>query len=358
MSAPARPAAVQAEPVQAEPRRAVPPGDGQPFAGLLTAMNMPGSAAILLNGSRDPNSGLTVLLIPPDAGEPRLAVKIATTPAAAAVIEGEARLLTGLERLRLPRVGGTLPRHQGAYDVDGLLAVASTVVPGVPMSTGYHSFRQTARPGRVRADFAAAAGWLAGLHADSMAARAPLCLLDGAGERILARWPDLECARTLAGQAGAVGDRLARASTPRTIVHGDFWAGNLLVSDGAVSGVVDWAAGELSGEPLRDVARFALSYSLYLDRHTRPGRPVAGHPRLRADGWGAGIRYAIAGEHWYGRVVRDFVAGALTRLGAPASLWRDVLLAGIAEVAVTADHPEFAAHHRDLLLRLTGEVRP
>jgi hypothetical protein len=140
-------------------------------------------------------------------------------------------------------------------------------------------------------------------------------------------------------------------------VHGDFWAGNLLMTGGEVTGVVDWASGEMSGDPLRDVARFALSYSLYLDRHTRHGRPVSGHPGLRADGWGAGIRYAIAGQHWFGEVVRDFVAGALTSLGGPAALWRDVLYAGIAEIAVTADHPDFAVRHRDLLLELISEVR-
>jgi hypothetical protein len=54
--------------------------------------------------------------------------------------------------------------------------------------------------------------------------------------------------------------------------------------------------------------------------------------------------------------VRAFVTTALARLGAPGTLWRDVLLAGLAEVAVTADHPDFAARHRDLLLRLVSGV--
>jgi hypothetical protein len=35
-----------------------------------------------------------------------------------------------------------------------------------------------------------------------------------------------------------------------------------------------------------------------------------------------------------------------------------VLLAGLAEVAVTADHPEFAAQHRDLLLQLLRGDQP
>ena len=104
------------------------------------------------------------------------------------------------------------------------------------------------------------------------------------------------------------------------------------------------------------MARFALSYSLYLDRHTRPGRRVAGHPGLRADGWGAGIRHAITGQGWFGDLVRGFVEIALGRLGAPARLWRDTLLAGLAEIAATADHPDFAARHRDLLLQLISEV--
>jgi len=84
----------------------------------------------------------------------------------------------------------------------------------------------------------------------------------------------------------------------------------------------------------------------------KPGAP----PGLRADGWGAGIQYAITGRGWFGDLVRSFVATALTRLGAPGELWSDVLLAGLGEVAATADHPDFAARHRDLLLRLLSEV--
>jgi aminoglycoside phosphotransferase len=323
---------------------------------LRTLLAAPGSAAVLIDGSRDPNSGVTVLMVPAD--EPGVAVKIATTARAAAIIAGEARLLVALGRRRLRRVGPTLPRHMGVFDADGMLAVAASMLPGIPLSTGYHAFRHFARSGRVRADFAAAENWLAALHSDSMAQRAPITLLDGVAERITARWPDDTTARQLGAALVPVAARLAAATTPRTVVHGDFWAGNVLVTRGTVTGVVDWACGELSGEPLRDVARFALSYSLYLDRHTRAGRPVAGHPGLRADGWGAGIRYAIAGEEWFGRLVHDFVAGALARLGAPPRLWRDVMLAGLAEVAATADHPEFAAHHRELLLRLIRGDRP
>jgi hypothetical protein len=325
---------------------------------LRALLSEPGTTAILVDASRDPNSGVVVLLIPPGAAEPRLAVKIATTEAAACALGAEIRLLAELQHMCLLRTGPTLPRHKATFEADGMLAVAATVVPGTPMSTGYHAFRHTSRPGLVRADFAAAANWLADLHADSMGAPGPIALFDGTAERLTARWPGDTEARALAELLPRLRSRLASATTPRTVVHGDFWAGNLLVRGGRVSGAVDWAGGQVSGEPLRDVARFALSYSLYLDRHTRPGRPVPGHPELRAADWGAGIRYAVAGEHWFGRVVREFVGDALARLGAPTALWRDVLLAGLAEVAATADHPGFAARHRDLLLELLRGGQP
>jgi hypothetical protein len=345
------PATRAREPVQ-------PAGAGlPPHAGDLRALlTAPGSRTVVLDASRDPNSSVTVLVTPRGAAEPRLAVKVATTRAAADVIEREAECLVKLGRRTLHRVGPTLPRQVGVFDADGLLAVATSVLPGVPMRAGYHAFRHLARPAVVRADFTAAGNWLAALHADSLAGAAPITLLDGVAEQIAARWPGDARAAGLAAQLGPLAARLASASTPRTVVHGDFWAGNLLVSGDTVTGVVDWAAGELAGEPLRDVARFALSYSLYLDRHTRAGRRVAGHPGLRADSWGAGIRYAITGRGWFGDLVRNFVATALTRLGAPAELWSDVLLAGLGEVAATADHPDFAGRHRDLLLRLLSEV--
>ena len=53
---------------------------------LRTLLAAPGSAAVLIDGSRDPNSGVTVLVVPADAEEPGLAVKIATTATAAAII--------------------------------------------------------------------------------------------------------------------------------------------------------------------------------------------------------------------------------------------------------------------------------
>ena len=55
------------------------PGDPD----LRTLLSTPGSRVVLLDGSRDPNSGVTLLVTEPGSAEPHLAVKIATTAAAA-----------------------------------------------------------------------------------------------------------------------------------------------------------------------------------------------------------------------------------------------------------------------------------
>ena len=70
------------------------------------------------------------------------------------------------------------------------------------MRTSYHAFRHLARPESVRGDFAVAEGWLAALHADTMAQAAPIALLDGVPERIAARWPGDRKADEVAGQLG------------------------------------------------------------------------------------------------------------------------------------------------------------
>ena len=135
-------------------------------------------------------------------------------------------------------------------------------------------------------------------------------------------------------------------------MHGDLWCGNVLVGDGAVTGVVDWEEAELRGEPLWCLARFALTYALYLDRHTRPGALVAGHPGLRATTWGCGIDYLLDGDGWICDLLRAFLRLGMRRLGVPGDLWRDAVVAGVAEVAARADDDGFAREHVRVLARM------
>jgi aminoglycoside phosphotransferase (APT) family kinase protein len=195
--------------------------------------------------------------------------------------------------------------------------------------------------------------WLSQLQATTRGAPEPIDMHSGVVEVLATRFAgDPQLGMSLERLA-RIYLRLGSARTPRTVVHGDFWFGNVMVDGDQVSGVIDWESGSASGEPIRDLVRFALTFALYLDRHSKVGGLVSGHRGLRADRWGAGIEYGIDGKGWFPDLFHEFIQNGLRRLGADPALWRDAALAGIAEVAATADHLDFAALHWQLFERLS-----
>ncbi len=321
---------------------------------LRAMLDAPGTRTITLAMSKDLDAKVTVLVVPAGASAPTFAAKIATTPAAEAAVEREGRLLVELRRRGLREVAATIPRFVEMREHDGRLALVASVVPGTPLTRTYNGWRHTTHPRRVAADFAVGGAWLARLQDASMSAPAPVDLLVGASERILrlaeGRAERTDLAADVAVRVARLHAQLSQHTTPRTVVHGDFWFGNILVDmAGAVSGVVDWEQGLAHGEPLRDVGRFAASYSLYLDRHTPRGRPVPGHRGLRADHQCAALQYALTRRGWYPEQLRRFLADHLHRLGLPASLSYPLAWAAVADVAATAVDEEFAWRHVELL---------
>lgn len=306
---------------------------------------------VVLAMSKDENPKATIIAFPPEGRTPLLAVKIALTPGARASVAAEARALHQLAERDPTLVGGTVPRLLDArHDAAGAVIV-TTAHQGVPMSIDYHRWRHTSRTRAVHDDFECAATWLDSL--DSLAgAAAPPGLVPGqnAGsiaQALVARWPSEVSAQALAEHVTSSASELS-AGSPASVVHGDFWCGNILRRDGAVAGVIDWEHATFDDDPLRDRARFALSYALYLDRHTVPGHQVPGHGGLVAGPWGEGVRYAVAGSGWFPDLVRGFVSDGLAATGRDPSLWREVLLLGLAEIAATSDHRAFAHHHLSL----------
>lgn len=333
-------------------------GPGQPD-GVDGAAARAGDRQLVLATSRDLNAKLVVLVLPAGSSRPSHVVKVPSTPAASRAVEAEADLLEALHQQGWESVRRTVPRLLGRDQRDGLVSASFTVAPGMPMRTLYHRWLHTARPAAVTRDFTAAARWLAELQRDSAGADGGLGLLRDGLARLELRWPGDPRVRRVHDRLAPVAARLAGTGCRRTAVHGDFWHGNLLVADDAVAGVVDWEHGALQGDPTRDVARFALGYALYLDRHTPEGLPVPGHRGLVAGRWGAGVEHALHGRGWFPALVQDFTRTALGRLGVPPQLWRAVLLGGVAEAAVGADHPDFADRQLDLLDRLAArEVQP
>jgi len=198
-----------------------------------------------------------------------------------------------------------------------------------------------------------AGSWLARFQAASSGEQRPIDMDGGVVDILNRRFADDPAIEGALTRLRATHARLRTSTTSRTAVHGDFWFGNLLAVGDQITGVIDWESGAISGEPLRDVVRFAITYALYLDRHSPAGGRVAGHRGLRSGVWGSGIEFALDGSGWFSDLFREFIAGALSRLGADPARWRDAALAGIAEVAATADHDAFARLHLELFARLS-----
>jgi aminoglycoside phosphotransferase (APT) family kinase protein len=313
-----------------------------------------GLRSLVVCASKNPNAKLIVLLVSPTTGRPLLAIKVPTTDAAAGAIEAERRILVELDDLD-PAFATTIPRIVDVVEFNGRPGFVMTAAEGLPMKTSYLRWRHTATQASVAVDFTAIDGWVTELQRRTAGRRAPLDMAAGIAPRLERRFPNRE---GLADDLEALSDvdaRLRRNMTPRTAVHGDLWVGNVLLAGGRVSGVVDWEEATVSGEPVRDLVRFATMYSLFLDRRTRVGRRVAGHRVVRAGDWGAGVAYAVDGSGWFPDLFRRFLQNGLTRLGASSSSWRDATLAGIAEVAAFADDDDFASLHLDLFRRLASE---
>lgn len=310
--------------------------------------------SVVVGSSKDLNAKITILLVAPERRRVVLAVKVPTSDQAACAVEAERRVLAALSRLA-PELSATVPRSIGTVEFHGRRGIVLTAVAGRPMMASYVHRRHTAAAQCVAGDFEAAALWLARFQATTATDRAPVDMDGGVIDRLQTRFGEDASIGDDIERLSAIHARLALTTAPRTAVHGDFWFGNVLVENGAASGVVDWEAAETAGEPVRDLVRFALGYALYLDWRTKRRRQVPGHPLLRAGDWGAGVEYALYGSGWFPLLVRRFLQAGLARLGACPEYWREAALAGIAEVAAFTDHPEFARSHLELFRRLTAD---
>lgn len=329
-------------------------GPGVDPSSRLAGLLADAAGIVLLDHSRDPDRRFVLLLFPPGARCPTVAVKVPASSAAADRVRAEAARLRDFAALPLGSLRRTMPEVVDRPGHGGLPVLVTTAQPGTPMLVDYHRAGHTTRPAVVLADLGAAGNWLADFQAATSTGTAPLDLPPGVAETLRAqRDPGPDLAAVLAELPG-LRDRLRAHSAPRTAVHGDFWPGNVLRDGGRLSGVVDWERAATAGSPVRDLARFAIGYTEYLDRHTRPGHRVAGHPGLRAGDPGGGIGYALDGDGWFPGLVRNFLADGLYRLRLPATCARDVVCAELAAIAVEATDADFARTTLRRFRALTG----
>jgi hypothetical protein len=313
--------------------------------------HLPGrqTRTVVVSMSRDANPKATVMVFTDGSPSPLLALKVGLTESACRSVNAEANALRALAAVDPTMVHHTAPRCLELRNAPLGTALVMTARAGVPMAIDYHRWRHSGQPERVGRDFARADRWLRQLALRIGPPAIPLRWPDG----IRARFGSDVVAECAAAATQSIETEFEDADLC-AIVHGDFWCGNILQTAGVVSGVVDWEHAVVGGDPVRDRVRFALSYSLYLDRHTRAGSPVHGHAGLKAGVWGAGIRYALRGHGWYPELVAGFVGDGLVATGRSPELWREAMLMGLAEIAVRSDHDGFARQHLELLGELVA----
>jgi hypothetical protein len=136
--------------------------------------------------------------------------------------------------------------------------------------------------------------------------------------------------------------------------HGDYWAGNLFVQDGRVSGVVDWERAALDDLPVWDPVKAVGSAAYHLDRYRSvPRRGPAALP-----GWGdlgpwrgvaepqfaAGFRAAFVQPCWLADLCREALVTTFRRTGVPLGwLPTAIIMYLVRQVLQATDSPRSVA---------------
>lgn len=325
----------------------------------------PLTGGLVLGIDQDPAAKVTQILFD-GHGHPQVVAKVARRPSAEPALRAEHRVLQDL--WRDPPMGGgeTLPEPLLIETIAGRLVLATTALPGGPMSVGYYQPGHARRPRLVNQDFELAGNWLAQFQRETWRGQlviGPETFEDSVQpvfERYRAavgwsRWEQL-----LVDRLARCCDELSGASVPLVAVHGDYALGNILLSDGRISGVVDWELGQPLGLPFTDLFKFVSSYGAFLDRAIPPrGGTLRGHPgwSAAASRWGGpgtwpnrvGLLHAFFGTGWFPDLVRAFLSDHLRRLGAPPEAVALFLPLFVAQQAMTLENPVYRAGYRSVL---------
>ena len=331
--------------------------------------------AIVIGIDYDRAAKVTLLMFGAD-GKPRLVAKLARRAENEQTLVAEYNALLELWSAGPRAVTAELPRPLTLEDVAGRMVLLSTAVHGTPLTAGYYTPGHVRRPKLVAQDFALAGTWLYRFqHAtrSGTATIGPASFNEWIGPtmaryRAEVGWNSWE-SWLFTDRLPALCGALSGTSLPVVAVHGDYAPGNILVSNGRVSGVIDWEFGRGAGLPFSDLFKFATSYSSYLDRASPSARGTpAGHPgwALARDRWGevpgwtnaTGILYALFGSGWFPDLVRSFLHLHLRRLAISPAAVRLFLPVFLAEQALALEDTAYRGGYRALLRMLyqQGEV--
>jgi SAM-dependent methyltransferase len=328
------------------------------WSGLELPGPPPARLAPLVVGHRRPATGMvTVLLFRPGDRSPSVVAKLPRYGCTGRPLRREAAALETIWAALPGTVRATIPRPLGVHLIDGTEVLLQTGVAGT------HLFGTTAS-GRLRRAALArqvdlALTWCATLQSASarpVVADDPLLAdkLDPLASEVVALLGgdakvESLLDRTIVQARALLGTRLPLAAS-----HGDYWAGNLFVEDGRVSGVVDWERAALDELPLWDPVKAVGSAAYHLDRYRSvPRRGPAALP-----GWGdlgpwrglaepqfaAGFRAAFVQPGWLADLCRDALVTTFRRTGVPVGwLPTAITMYLVRQVLQSTDSPRSVA---------------
>jgi SAM-dependent methyltransferase len=336
-------------------------------------LGLPGPAparlAPLVVGHRRPPTGMaTVLLFRQGDRTPTVVAKLPRYGATSPSLRREAEMLDAARGTLDGRVRDAVPRSLGLHRVAGTEVLLQTGSPGRQLVAETAAARP--RPAALGRQLDLVLTWSLAMQRASGRREAVDDTLIGAALEA----PAAACLAALDGDP-AVGRLLDRAldgaralrgtALPLVTCHGDYWAGNVLVERGRVSGVVDWERGSLDGLPFQDLVKAVGSAAYRLDRY----RSLARRGPAALPGWGdlgpwtgiadprfaTGFRAAFVQPGWLADLARHHLTGAFRRAGIPlAWLPVAVVMYLVGQVTQALDSPGSVAGWGSVLRALAA----
>jgi SAM-dependent methyltransferase len=320
----------------------------------------------LVVGHRRPDTGVVTILLFPPGGHHPVVAKLPRYGSHNDSLQREAAGLEQVSRAVDDEIGAAIPRSLGIHTIDGTDVLLQTGL------AGRHLVAETAsgrlRPAGLARQLDVVLSWCGALQAASGHSE----LVDN-GVIATKLEPLVE-----AGLAALGGDRRVEAlldrsldqarrlqgtSLPMVVVHGDYWAGNVLVERERVVGVVDWERSTIDDLPFWDPVKAVGSAAYHLDRYRSiPKRGAAALPLWGDMGrwndvadprFAIGFRAAFVQPGWLAETARRALVSAFDRAGIPRG-WLPVATTFylVRQIVQADDSPRSVAGWGSVLLAL------
>jgi SAM-dependent methyltransferase len=284
----------------------------------------------LVVGHRRPNTGVVTMLLFPSGGGDPVVAKVPRYGSHNGSLQREAAGIERASQAVNDAVRAAIPRSLGIHTIDGTDVLLQTGLGGRHLVAETASGRLS--PARLARQLDVVLSWCEALQGasghtelvDDELIATKLEPLSEAGLAALGGDPRVEA---LLDRMLDQAKRLKGTSLPMVAVHGDYWAGNVLVDRDRVVGVVDWERSAIDDLPFWDPVKAVGSAVYHLDRYRSiPKRGSAALPKWGDMGsWGdvadprfaVGFRAAFVQSGWLADTARQALVTAFDRAGIP-----------------------------------------